>query len=88
VKCTECGKPVRAKGLCSTHYQRERVAKIRQGRKRLDKTLYDERRDFLNAFKGAQNALKRLSRQNTEIDYSSALQACEERIEALSQVSP
>jgi hypothetical protein len=86
IRCTECNQPVKAKGLCSRHYQQHRTARLRTESKRTDKSLFDESRDFLNAFRGAESALKRLAQQNTGIDYSGALRECQERIAALSEV--
>jgi hypothetical protein len=79
--CTECADPVHACGLCNKHYQRRRRGTLTP--RRVDKTMFVETRDLLNSFRGAEKALLRLQRENTDADFSDALRTCRERIEAL-----
>lgn len=79
--CSEtlCDALVHAHGLCHKHYERERAGTLHL--RRVDKTMFSENRDWLNAFQGAEDALQRLAKENPEIDYTAALASCAERID-------
>lgn len=84
--CTECGNPVRAKGLCSAHYQR-RWQRNRSRRVDKQQNVEQDRRDLLNAHRGAQKALRQLIQQYPEMDFTGAMKMCRERIAELSEAA-
>ena len=100
MNCAECKtRPIYAvkRGLCRVCLGRESAIGQRDKRRAHMEAMLSrewearraqqqqERNDFLNAFRGMEKAIKRLSRENPHMDNSRALRDCRERIAALSE---
>lgn len=86
--CPICGDKERrrAAGLCKACYDKKWRRDKAKSLRRRDKWENPEqdRRDLLNAHRGAEKALRQLIAQYPEMDFTGAMEMCRERIRELS----